>query len=388
MRRETPFWRTVAWVVGTAAVVYAGLTVVGVRFLLSHENQIAQTILDQHLGAIVWMYVRILAGYLVAGLVTAFVLHPFVAGWKAAPLALLLGLLGVIHTLTGETHLLYGPTQTLFSSVRDTVPAWLRDPYEPWMIAAFFGVLALASLYRWSRGVPGRIKVAALAVVAVAVGVSLLPAAKAAPQGPTCFLLIATDSLRADHLHCNGYARPTSPHIDALAARGTNFANCLVPTASTHESWVSLLSSTEPPVNGLRHMFPSREKVARIEKEQVFLPQVLREGGYRTGAIGGWCGTTFSVFDLGFDDVDVSNSQNHVALIAEAAFTNHLLAASFLDNPAGRLLLPELKRVSFARGSSALTRRARAFLEQAATGDEPFFLVVVYHVTHLPYSAA
>ena len=99
MCRETPFWRTAAWVVGTSAVVYAGLTVVGVRFLLSHENQIAQTILDQHLGAIVWTYVRILAGYLAAGLVTAFVLHPFVAGWKAAPLALLLGLLGVLQIL-------------------------------------------------------------------------------------------------------------------------------------------------------------------------------------------------------------------------------------------------------------------------------------------------
>jgi arylsulfatase A-like enzyme len=388
VRQEIPFRRTAFWVVGTAAAVYAALTVIGVRFMLSHENQIAQTILDQHLGAIVWVYLRILAGYLVAGLVTAFVLHPFAPGLKAVAPALLLGLLGVVHTLTGETHLLYGPTQTLFSAVRDTVPAWLREPYEPWMIAALFGVLVLASLYRWSRGVPRNVKVGALTVVALAVGVSLLPAAKAAPTGPTCFLLIATDSLRADHLHCNGYERSTSPHIDALAARGTNFANCLVPTASTHESWISLLSSTEPRVNGLRHMFPSREKVARIEKEQVFLPRLLREKGYRTGAIGGWCGTTFSVFDLGFEHVDVSNSQNHVALIAEAAFTNHLLAASFLDNPAGRILLPELKRVSFARGSAALTRRAKGFLEQAASGDEPFFLVVVYHVTHLPYSAA
>jgi len=386
--RETPFWRTAAWVVATATVVYAGLTVIGVRFMLSHENQIAKTILDQYMGAVVWMYLRILLGYLVAGLVTAFLLHPFVSGLKAVPFAPLLGLLGVIHTLTGETHLLYGPTQTLFSSARDALPAWLRSPYEPWMIAALVGGLALVSLYLWSRGVPHKVKLGALVVVAIVVGVNLLPAAKAAPQGPTCFLLIATDSLRADHLHCNGYARPTSPHIDALASRGTSFANCLVPTASTHESWISLMSSTEPRVNGLRHMFPSRDLVARIEREQTFLPRLLREQGYRTGAIGGWCGTTFGIFDMGFEHVDVSNSQNHVALIAEAAFTNHLLAASFLDNPVGRLLLPELKRVSFARGSPALTRRAKNFLERAAAGDEPFFLVVVYHVTHLPYSAS
>jgi arylsulfatase A-like enzyme len=386
-REETPLRRTATWVVATTAVVYLMLTVLGVRFMLDHENEIAKTILDQHLGAVIWVYVRILVGYLAVGFVLAFLLHPFAAGWKAAPLTLLLGVLGVVYLLTGETHLLHGPTQTAFSSVRDRVPAWLRDPYEPWMIAVVFAGLAAASLYRWSRRVPRRIKVAVLAAVVVAVGVDALPAAKASAQGPTCFLLVATDSLRADHLHCNGYPRPTSPHIDALAARGTNFGNCLVPTASTHESWISLLSSTEPRVSGLRHMFPSREQVARIEKEQVFLPRLLQERGYRTGAIGGWCGSTFDVFDLGFQHTDVSASQNHVALIAEAAFTNHLPAAAFLDNPAGRLLLPELRRVSFTRGSAALTRRAKKFLAQAASADEPFFLVIVYHVTHLPYSA-
>ena len=50
VRREIPFRRTALWVVATAAAVYAGLTAIGVRFMLSHENEIAQTILDQHLG--------------------------------------------------------------------------------------------------------------------------------------------------------------------------------------------------------------------------------------------------------------------------------------------------------------------------------------------------
>ena len=36
-------------------------------------------------------------------------------------------------------------------------------------------------------------------------------------------LFIMCDQLRADYLSCNGYPTLTTPHIDALAARGVNF---------------------------------------------------------------------------------------------------------------------------------------------------------------------
>ncbi len=38
-------------------------------------------------------------------------------------------------------------------------------------------------------------------------------------------LLLDLDTLRADHLGCYGYARNTSPHIDAIARQGTRFEN-------------------------------------------------------------------------------------------------------------------------------------------------------------------
>lgn len=384
----TPFRRTALYVLAAAAALYIVTTIGGVVFMLSQQNQHAKTILHEHTGAVVWLYARILVGYLGAGLLVALLLHPFVQGGKAAFAALGLALLGFVHTLTDETHLLYGPVQTMFCTVHDAIPAWLRNLYEPWMLEIAFGVLVLWSLHRWTRRVSPRIKAGAIAVILVVIGWHFLPESRAEGKRPTCFVYIVTDSLRADHLSCNGYERKTSPHIDALAARGTNFANCLVPTASTHESWVSLLSSTEPRVNGLRHMFPSRAQVERIQKEQTWFPEVLREHGYRTAAIGGWCGTTFGMFDFGCDHVDVSNTQNHVALIAEAAFTNHLLAAAFLDNPVGRLVLPELNRTSFTRGASAITHKARDYLAAAAHDDKPFALFVIYHVTHLPYSAS
>lgn len=380
--------RTVLWAVGTAVVLYLALTVMGVLHITRHRNAFAETILDQHVGTVVWIYARILVGYLAAGLLAGLVLHPIAPGWRAAPATLLLAVLALVHTLTDETHLLYGPTQSLFCAVHDAIPPFVRGLYHPLEIEIAFGLLLVWSLFRWARRVTLKVKLGALAAPAAAFALLSLAPAHATPGGPPCFVLIATDSLRADHLSCNGYERPTTPHIDALAERGANFANCLVPIASTHESWISMFSSTEPRTNGLRHMFPTREKVERIEEAHVFLPQVLRDRGYRTGALGGWCGTTFGVFDVGFEDVDVSDTQNHRALITEAAFTNHLLAAAFLDNAVGRLLLPELERVSFTRGSTALTSKARDWIDDAAADGKPFFLTVVYHVTHLPYSAS
>jgi len=382
------FRNTLFWVLGVAFAVYALLSLAGYVLISSQQNAIATTILDEHAGLVASLYVRILVGYLLAGALLAFLLHPFVQGWKAALAAVGVVLLGLLYTLTSETHLLYGPTQTLFCSIHDAIPAWIRALYHPMEIVILFGAFSIWSLHRWTSGVPVRWRFGAAGLVVIGALLQLLPTASAATVQRTSFVLIATDSLRADRLSCNGYPRETTPNIDALAARGTNFANCLVPTASTHESWVSILSSTEPRVNGLRHMFPSRRQVETIQNKQTFLPALLRDEGYQTATIGGWCGTTFGIFDFGVDHVDVSNTQNHRALIAEAAFTNHIVAASFLNNAVGRMLLPELNRVSFTRGASSITGKAERWIEQAAAKDEPFFLTVVHHVTHLPYSAS
>jgi len=383
-----PFKKTLLWVLATALAVYAVLTAAGYLYLSGHENEHAQTIFRDHGGLVLSVYGRVLLGYLLAGALAAAVLHPFVRGWKAAPAALGLMLLGFVYTLTHETHLLYGPTQTLFCTVHDAIPSWIRALYTPVLVPVLLGALVAASLWRWTGPVAWRIKGPAMALLGLLGVVAAVPDASAASVDRPCFLLIATDSLRADHLSCNGYERPTSPHIDALADRGTNFAGCLVPTASTHESWVTMFGSREPRDHGLRHMFPGRAKVRSIEEDNRFFPQVLRDHGYHTAAIGGWCGTTFGLIDMGFEHVDVSNTQNHRALVAEAAFTNHLVAASFLDNPVGRFLLPELERTSFSRGSSALTAKAKEWMRDAAEDGRPFFLTVVFHVTHLPYSAS
>ncbi len=382
------FRRTAAWVLAANLGVFLLLSVGGMLLISGHDNALARSILRDHRGTIASIYSRILLGYLLAGLGAAFLLYPFMKGWKAAlgSIGLLLAL--VLHLLTSETQLVYGPVQTLYCTIHDAIPEFVRNLYHPMILEVAFGVFALWSMHRWTIRWSLKLKAGLVLIGGGAWFLLHLPGEVFTDASRPNFVLIASDSLRGDHLHTNGYARKTSPNIDALAARGTNFSRNLVPTASTHESWVSLLSSTEPRVNGLRHMFPSREKVAEVEAKLTFLPTVLGNHGYQTAAIGGWCGSTFKLLDFGFQEIDVSNTQNRSALIAEAALTTHLPAAAFMDNPIGRLILPELERVSFTRSAPALTRMAKNWISDAAGREgEPFFLTVFYHVTHLPYSS-
>src|SRR5438094_973065 len=46
-------------------------------------------------------------------------------------------------------------------------------------------------------------------------------------------LVMAVDTLRADHLSCYGYHRLTSPHLDRMAARGALFERCYAPNIPT-----------------------------------------------------------------------------------------------------------------------------------------------------------
>jgi arylsulfatase len=68
------------------------------------------------------------------------------------------------------------------------------------------------------------------------------------------FVLISVDTLRADHLGAYGYPRPTSPHIDRLAARSRLYANAWAPTPWTLPSHAALLTGRHPLDLGIRDL--------------------------------------------------------------------------------------------------------------------------------------
>ncbi len=64
-------------------------------------------------------------------------------------------------------------------------------------------------------------------------------------------ILIALDMLRADHVGCHGYPRPTTPNIDALATEGTVFTDCTSSFCCTVPSFTSMLTGKLPRNHGV-----------------------------------------------------------------------------------------------------------------------------------------
>jgi arylsulfatase A-like enzyme len=81
-------------------------------------------------------------------------------------------------------------------------------------------------------------------LLAAASLLSALPACGGEPPPAPArnVVLVVADTLRSDRLGCYGYPRPTSPHIDALAARGTLYERCYSQANWTVPSMISLMS--------------------------------------------------------------------------------------------------------------------------------------------------
>ncbi len=87
-------------------------------------------------------------------------------------------------------------------------------------------------------------------------------------------LFISIDALRADHLGVYGYARNTTPHIDALARAGLIFTHAYCPTPHTSYSVTSMMTG--------KYMRPLLLQGAGEDSDT--WASLLRTYGYRTAA--------------------------------------------------------------------------------------------------------
>jgi arylsulfatase len=216
--------------------------------------------------------------------------------------------------------------------------------------ALVLGIAALlVTVLLWRRGAdpatlwrsPGLARIGRLAAATcgLLLAGSLLSGWIAAPdaaRGGLNVIYITWDSTRADHLSCYGYPRPTSPHLDALAADGVRYR-----TAISQHNW------TRPSYASIFTGVPSWMLSGGFDRWALTLAELLKGNGYRTvGYVQNPNLDAELHFDQGFD-----------------RFTHlHPLSGPQAVN---RLVLDEVRGL--------------------AASDRPFFLFVHYQGPHWPY---
>lgn len=95
-------------------------------------------------------------------------------------------------------------------------------------------------------------------------------------------LLITLDTTRADRMGFAGYGRPTTPHLDALAAESVVFDHAIAQAAVTPVSHASILTGLEPYHHGLRVLHGLAAN--RLPEEATTLAEIWRGLGGRTAA--------------------------------------------------------------------------------------------------------
>jgi choline-sulfatase len=98
-------------------------------------------------------------------------------------------------------------------------------------------------------------------------------------------LLLTIDTVRYDHTGFGGYQRNTTPHLDALVEQSVSFSFANAPSAGTMASVPAILTSKFFH-SGIALDEKRKKGMPPILKpENVLLPEIMKRGGYATGAI-------------------------------------------------------------------------------------------------------
>ena len=166
------------------------------------------------------------------------------------------------------------------------------------------------------------------------------------PRKKPNLILLAIDSLRADHMSCHGYDRLTTPHMEQFAKQGVLFEQTYsphIPTTSAYASMLTGLDCFSTSVVALRHKGGLPDNIQT-------LPEILSKAGYNTTCVG-FSGNPSS---RGFD-----------RYLDYAAWGRWAEGRSPKAENLNEVAIPELERM--------------------ASEKEPFFLFLRHMDPHAPY---
>lgn len=101
-------------------------------------------------------------------------------------------------------------------------------------------------------------------------------------------ILIYTDDQGSVDVNCYGAEDLITPHMDALAARGTRFTQFYAAAPVCSPSRAALLTGRVPQRAGVPGNVSSTKGHAGMPKEQVTIAEMMKQAGYVTGHVGKW----------------------------------------------------------------------------------------------------
>ena len=90
--------------------------------------------------------------------------------------------------------------------------------------------------------------------------------------------LVTIDTLRADHVHCFGYDKISTPSLDALAAEGIRFSQAFTPSPITNTSHATILTGLLPSAHGVTDFG------SPLASTHPTMAEMLKQQGYVTAA--------------------------------------------------------------------------------------------------------
>jgi arylsulfatase A-like enzyme len=413
-------WR---WVLATALLWQLGNFVIGLVALHaqadSMNSSFSESAVTKYMGYMIAANGDVfLKAYLPVLLGLALIAYPVVTWslrkrstvsrwsimWRTALICFGLTAFFTIRTMAIRPWLLNGlDANHWYFLLRSLVPGAIRDHVAaplatafPWILTGSVTYFYLSTALRgMARSLGGRARHGMAIVLCAILGGTAwaIPAYRnridetVREDARPNVLILASDSLRANRLSINGYPRPTSPTIDALAAKSVNFTKCFTPIASTVESMTSMMSSQYPHTHGLQHMFPNRTQVEKVKDQAPALAQLLRDQGYDTAVIGDWCAGVFDLMPMGFEKVQATTFDNFKVYMSQAVYLSHGIMPLYFDNPVGYWLFPKLESSAFYVTPDVVTDRVVNQLARQTRSPKPFFWTVFYSCTHIPYTA-
>ncbi|MFE4194639.1 sulfatase-like hydrolase/transferase [Paenarthrobacter sp. NPDC056912] len=193
------------------------------------------------------------------------------------------------------------------------------------------------------------------------------------PNHKPNIIFILSDDQGAWALGCAGNPEIRTPHLDALAARGTRLENffCVSPVCSPARA--SLMTGDIPSRHGVHDYLAGVETgpaaVDFLQGQRLFTDD-LADAGYRLGLSGKW--------HLGANDVPRKGFSHWFALEGGGSPYDRSVMHTSDGGSSRRELVTEYL-------TDAITRDALGFINEASQEPEPFFLALNYTAPHKPW---